>query len=188
MPDYEADGYRYRTDRRNWEAQAYDKSYRQNIYPGNTDGELTYGPARMFDGKKNTVWQSDYSDEGNIPELPYYIVIDMKEKSSIDGFYIANGHGGFRIQHLIVQTTDHSDINISDSNVEWKDLVDLKEGTDDFKAAWRNERFFEFPDGTQSVRYLRLVIPDVSYVNEQEKNQALGRRQALSEFGTFYYK
>ena len=112
----------------------------------------------------------------------------MKEKSSIDGFYIANGHGGFRIQHLIVQTTDHSDINISDSNVEWKDLVDLKEGTDDFKAAWRNERFFEFPDGTQSVRYLRLVIPDVSYVNEQEKNQALGRRQALSEFGTFYYK
>ena len=188
LPDYEADGYRYRTDRRNWEAQAYDKSYRQNIYPGNTDGELTYGPARMFDGKKNTVWQSDYSDEGNIPELPYYIVIDMKEKSSIDGFYIANGHGGFRIQHLIVQTTDHSDINISDFNVEWKDLVDLKEGTDDFKAAWRNERFFEFPDGTQSVRYLRLVIPDVSYVNEQEKNQALGRRQALSEFGTFYYK
>ena len=82
----------------------------------------------------------------------------------------------------------HSDINISDSNVEWKDLVDLEEGTDDFKAAWRNERFFEFPDGTQSVRYLRLVIPDVSYVNEQEKNQALGRRQALSEFGTFYYK
>ncbi len=51
----------------------------------------------------------------------------MKRKAPLMDFYIANGHGGFRIQHLIVQTTDHSDINISDSNVEWKDLVDLKE-------------------------------------------------------------
>lgn len=185
--EYDYSHYQWRTDRTNWTIIALDKDYNTNYQPKDSwsSDDEQYGALKIIDGDKSTAWRSDYSNSKKIPEQPYYIVIDMQKPTQINGFYLANGTMGDKIQHLIVQTTDATDINLNDSEVEWKDLSDLQ-GTD-FKAAWRNERFFEF-DSSKTLRYLRLVIPDVSHVEKKEENKDFERKHTLAEFGTFYYK
>jgi len=184
---YSPSHYRYRSNRVNWEVRAFDMDYNNNDQVDD-NGAIEH----ILDGYKSSLWHSQWRPS-NLP-VPHYIVIDMKNRQQIDGFFFANGHREYRMSHMILETTDADEIDLDDMSVNWYKIAEIR-SVDDFgnysaadgvkpyaeglSGKYHNEQFYEFIN-KKNVRYLRVVIPEVSV-----KNSVL---HTLSEFGTFYYQ
>lgn len=184
---YDGSRYRYKNVRSSWEARAFDKNYNNNDQVSDAGAIQT-----ILDGFKSTRWHSQWSPS-NLP-VPHYIVIDMKNKQQVDGFFFANGERQYRTTHMILQTTDADQIKLDDMNVNWYKIAEIRSAQDfgNYSAAdgvkpygeglsekYHNELFYEFIS-RKNIRYLRVVIPDQSAANSP--------LHTMAEFGTFYYK
>lgn len=193
--------FRYRHNRNLWEAYATDATYENNNEDTEyTDERYSHLVQHLFDGDKSTYWASYLGKNdnklGGQPsklELPYYIVIDMKEAKRIDGLYFVNGSRKY-VSKFIVQTTSSSNINLEDAGVQWHNIATLKQTF----ASPYNEQFLELSH-TVTTRYLRIVITELNLNQtvfatwddedkEKAKNLNSLRYQQFAEFGTFYYK
>lgn len=185
---YNASRYRYKSNRSSWEARAFDKNYNNNDQPDDNGAAVQ----KILDGYKSTYWHSQWRPS-NLP-IPHYIVIDMKNKQQVDGFFFAHGSRDYRIAHMIVQTTDADEIELDDLNVNWYKIAEIRSAQDfgNYNAAdgvkpygeglavkYRNDMFYEFIS-RKNIRYMRVVIPDMSLDNSV--------LHTMAEFGTFYYK
>lgn len=180
---YNTADYLYRHIRTNWEVRAFDANYVDNEQVDDA-GSISY----ILDGFKPSRWHSWW--QGGPRPLPHYIVIDMKNKMDINGFYIANGDREYRASRMIIQTTSEENINLDDINVEWQNIAEMRPADDmhNYSAAdgikpydehpgrYRNERYFEFLQ-KRNVRYLRIVLPEPSTANSN--------LHTMAEFGTF---
>src|SRR5690606_2138038 len=168
---FNTDNYRYRHIRSDWEVKAFDMNYVDNEQIDDA-GSISF----ILDGLKSTRWHSWW--EGGPRPLPHYIVIDMKDKQDVNGFYFANGEREYRASRMIIQTTEEENIRIDDINVPWHDIAEIRpvedmdnyseddgvkpyEGLDKYT---KNERYFEFLN-KQNIRYIRIVLPDQSTAN-----------------------
>src|SRR5690606_38067198 len=116
---YNPVNYRYRHNRSNWEVLSFDAHYVDNEQVDDA------GAIRLIlDGFKSSRWHSRC--RGGSGPLPHYIVIDMKDKQSLDGFDHANGDRGYRASRMIIQTTDQDDIRLNDINGEWRDIAEIR--------------------------------------------------------------
>lgn len=198
---FDASSFRYRHCRDEWEAYATDKTYKNNNEDTEYDkDEYSHKVDLLFDGLKGTYWASYLGKKdnklGGQPskyELPYYIVIDMKDVKNIDGIYFANGTRRY-VSKFKVQMTSSAQIDIDDPDVAWTDVIAL----DQTFASPLNEQFVNLPQRI-NTRYLRIVITeenlnstviDTWKEEDQEKAKKLNslRYQQFAEFGTFYYK
>jgi peptidase M60-like protein len=185
---YDASGYRYKNIRSSWEVRAFDKNYNNNDQPDDNGAAVQ----TILDGNKATYWHSQWRP-ANLP-IPHYIVIDMKNKQQVDGFFFAHGSRNYRVAHMILQTTDADEIDLDDMSVNWYKIAEIRSAQDfgNYSAAdgvkpygeglakkYRNDMFYEFIS-RKNVRYLRVVIPDISLDNSV--------LHTMAEFGTFYYK
>lgn len=175
--------YRYSHIRSNWDIRAFDVNYVDNEQV-NDAGSIRF----ILDGQKASRWHSQW--QGDARPLPHYIVIDMKNKQDIDGFYYANGDREHRASRMIIQTTDAENIRLDDINVEWNKIAELRpiddmhnyspaDGVKPYEGLaghYKNERYFEFLN-TQNLRYIRIVLPDPSTANTN--------LHTMAEFGTF---
>jgi hypothetical protein len=200
---YDTTTYIRRHNRRDWYIMTFGgPNYVENYEPFD-DGNNTVptDPRRMIDGNKGTFWHAAWR---TAVSLPHYIVIDMKEKTTVDGLYIAYGNrGSYRIREMIVQTLDAEADSITNDQIlsrpldtSWSDIAkirayndpDLKnpdslksdrvkphEGLGSNKS--KNELFFEFST-PQELRFIRIYLPKQSLSNSNLHN--------VSEFGTFY--
>lgn len=180
---YNPINYRYRHIRSNWEVRALDANYVDNEQVDDA-GSISF----ILDGLKSSRWHSWW--QGGARPLPHYIVIDMKNKQDVNGFYIANGERQYRASRMIIQTTNEENISLDDINVEWQNIAELRpiddmhnySPTDGLKpyaehpSRYRNERYFEFLQ-KQNFRYIRIVLPDPSTANSN--------LHTMAEFGTF---
>lgn len=184
--------WKYRVGRTDWDAIA---TYADNYGTSNedTDGKRTV--SNLFDNNISTYWGSKLKkDDANLA-LPYYIIIDMKKATQINGIYFANGWdrcvSGFKVQTL---ATD-GDIHLDDSAHEpWQDWGIVTQTLADSK---RNEKFVEFASARRT-RYIRLVFENSNlYVRPDETlkptdakwfdNNHRNRIQRLAEFGVWHY-
>lgn len=198
---YDESSFRYRHNRSNWEAFATEATYQKNNEDIEYDrDEWKKTVDNLFDGNKDTYWASYLGKNDNALggqpstlELPYYIVIDLKENRDIDGFYFANGSSKW-VSSFVIQTTSGSGFALDDKNVQWTDIAGLKQTF----ASPRNEQFINLPQRI-NVRYIRIVISELNLNStvidtwedeDQERAKRLNslRFQQFSEFGTFYYK
>lgn len=183
---YNPPNYRYRHNRSNWDVLSFDAHYVDN------EQEDDAGSVRfILDGFKSSLWHSWW--RGGARPLPHYVVIDMKDRQNLDGFYYANGHRQYRASRMIIQTTDQEDIRLNDINVEWYNIAEIRPMSDihNYSPAdgvkpyeglfgqYQNERYFEFVT-RQNVRYIRIMLPDRSTANSD--------LHTMAEFGTYYYK
>lgn len=196
---YDKSRFRYRHNRTQWEIWATEKNYKESNEDTEYDNERSFKIARLLlDGDLTTYWHSylskkDKKEEQDSPcELPYYLVIDMKEAQTIDGFFFGNGSheylSGFKVQY-----TTASGFELNDNSVQWQDLMAVSQDT---YSALYNQRFYDLAAPVQT-RYLRIVITDpnllVPNAKKPEDVKAFetyhkNRRQSLAEFGTYYYK
>lgn len=193
--------FRYRHNRDNWEAYATDATYTKNNEDIEYDrDEYKRIVANLFDGNKGSCWASYLAKKDNslggqpsTLELPYYIVIDLKENQDIDGLYFANGSNKL-VSSFIIQTTSATGFALDDTNVQWSTIAELKQTF----ASPRNEQFIDLSQRI-NTRYLRIVITELNLNStvidtwkeaDQEKAKKLNslRHQQFAEFGTFYYK
>lgn len=184
--DYHPVDYRYRHIRSGWEVRSFDAHYVDNEQVDDA-GAI----ALILDGQKSTRWHSWW--RGGARPLPHYIVIDMKNRQQVDGFYYANGEREYRASRMIIETTDQENIRMDDINVVWRKIGELRPASDmqNYSAAdgvkpyeglmgrYRNERYFEFLN-RQNIRYIRVVLPNRSTANSD--------LHTMAEFGTYFYK
>lgn len=193
--------FRYRHNRSEWEAYATDATYKNdNEDTEYSDERYAHLVQHLFDGDKTTYWASYLGKKdnklGGQPcklELPYYIVIDMKDAKKIDGLYFVNGKGKY-VSKFTVQTNSETGINIDDANVEWHDIATLNQTF----ASPFNEQFIDLSQPV-TTRYLRIVITELNLNQttfdtwkDEDKDKANKlnslRYQQFAEFGTYYYK
>lgn len=198
---YDKSTFRHRINRTEWELYTTDKDY---THDGNEDTEYDneysyHSAANLLDGDVNSYWESyqkpekkDKNRRDSPYELPYYIVIDMKEAQQMDGFYFANGFkvmSGFQLQ-----ATTQIGFDLYDKNVQW---TTLKTVTQTSSTALFNERFIDF-DTPVNTRYLRIMITDNNLYlvpNAEEfpddwkdfNDLHKFRLQSFAEFGAYQY-
>jgi hypothetical protein len=179
--------YKYRSDRTNWSIAAFDKNYLNNDQPGGDNQQIQ----NLIDGKKSTYWHTQW--RGSVLPRPHYVVIDMKSKQQVDGFFFAYGEREYRASRIIIQTTDQADFELGDLSVNWYKIAELRpmadmanystaDGVKPYEGLSRkysNEQYFEFLT-KKNIRYIRVMLPDLNLVNSAHNTMA--------EFGTFYYK
>lgn len=184
---YDGSNYRYRHNRTGWAVRAFDRDYNDNEQADDQNGRIDV----ILDGYKSTRWHSWWRNTGARP-LPFYIVIDMKNKQDIDGVFYANGNKQYPPSHMIFQTTDEEGFDLQDNDIEWYQIGELRSEEDmgNYSAAdgfkpysglerhSRNEKYFDFI-ARKNIRYIRIVFPDLSL-----NNSAL---HTMGEFGTYYY-
>jgi hypothetical protein len=183
--------YKYRHNRSRWDIETLDKDYFENEEPAKSNQDKE----NMLDGDKSTYWHSAYSDNVS-PQLPFYIVVDMKDKTTINGIYFANGERGYKSRRFIIETTAENDIELNDINVTWTKIAEIRpyydmnnysivDGVKPHEGLMYslNEKFFEFIT-PQNIRYIRITIPEASFSDSEGTVSHI----TLAEFGTFYYK
>lgn len=192
----DAGQFRHRVDRSSWEILAVDGQGRSN-----DDKDNGLGAENLLDGVKNgdkSCWRNYLSGDDSPYELPYYIVINMKQNVNIDGFYFANGNvwNGTFVSGFTVQTTNSSGFSLNEHDKQtWHNLGEVGTSSAPQKKTF-NEQFFKFQNSSHNVRYLRLIFdkPNLATLESTGKSQAdfdkyhWNRRQMMAEFGVYYYK
>lgn len=198
---FDKDSYRYRYIRTDWAGYATESTYkyRNEDTEYDTEGEKKR-VANLFDGNKSTYWHSYlkpynkiYGGQQSSYQLPYYIVVDMKDNLDLDGVWIANGRSP-KISKFKIQTTSASEFLLDEPGIEWTDVAEFSQTL----TSPYNEQFFDFPERI-NARYLRIVFAEENLnsllfdtwdAKEQKTCKALNslREQEFAEFGTFYYK
>lgn len=196
---YDQSRFRYRHNRTQWEIFATDKTYQKTNEDTEYNNESSFKTANLLlDGNLATAWHSylgkgDKNGQQDSPyELPYYLVIDMKEMQTIEGFFFGNGSNEY-LSGFKVQYTTTTDFEPEDDSVQWQDLKSVSQTKAD---ALYNLRFYDLDTPVQT-RYLRIVITDPNVLSpnadkpedvEALENYHKHRRQCFAEFGTYYYK
>lgn len=184
--DFPSNGYHYRHNRTDWEIYALDANGSDNYTSGQS-------PDRLLDGSKSTGWTSYDNNDTSTPPLPYYLFIDMKETTDINGVFLAGNTSNKAVTKLIVETPVNQGGIIKDpldDNITWREIMQIDSIAHPELLKISNESFYDFPSKEQ-VRYLRIKIPDnnrTSYWNEIDMSHFKFRVQSFTEFGTFYYK
>jgi hypothetical protein len=178
VTEYNNPRYPYRHNRKGWEVFSLDA----NLAPNTADTRV---PERIIDGSKSTTWHSIYST--GMPALPYYLFIDMKEKKTIDGFFLVSGNTPYPMSKVIIETPEDENIGelFASEDTNWKTIMELD--SVQLQSHLKSERFFEFPS-RKNVRYLRIKLPEINSGVHAPENINNERIQELAEFGTFYYK
>lgn len=195
--NYAKASFRFRNNRAGWTIYATDSSYVHDNYDMEySDSKDHKTPENLLDGSRSTIWRSylakndkNLGGQDSPYSLPYYIIIDMQKSLPIDGFFFINGN----ISKFIVQTTDASDIELSDENVNWRTIGSVSQS----QGFHPNEQFVDFGSRI-TARYLRIVIsevnlsqlkPDASQSEiDKYNNLHQNRKMEFSEFGTYYYQ
>src|SRR5690606_8801893 len=116
---YHINVYRYNHDLNYYEVLSYEQ------YNSDKNEEVRdQGVRNILDGYKSSYWNTKWVG-GTLP-LPHYLVIDMKSKQQIDGFFFANGERQYRPSRMIIETTDAENIELSDMEVEWYKIAELR--------------------------------------------------------------
>lgn len=184
--------WKYRVCRDAWEALA---TYAGNYGVSNEDDTNKKTIGNLFDNSLSTYWGSYLKKDDATYALPYYIIIDMKTATKLNGIYFANGWdrcvSSFKVQTLA--TT--ADIHIDDSDKEnWQDWGMVSQS---ISNSLRNEKFVEMPS-VRTTRYIRLVFDKENlYVRPDETlkptdakwfdSNHRNRIQRLAEFGVWRY-
>ena len=71
-----------------WEIYALDANGSDNFNSGQS-------PDRLLDSDKSTGWTSYYNNDTSTPPLPYYLFIDMKETTDVNGVFLAGNNSDF---------------------------------------------------------------------------------------------
>lgn len=180
--------FRLRQDRTAWQAFATSETNYGSL------NEDEAQPARnLFDGSLDTYWNSYLNNEYTEYQLPFYIIIDMRRATAMQGIYFANG-GAKCVSHFRVQTLSRTDdINIDDSAEEqWREWGEVTRTIDDYV---RIEQFVAMPT-PRTARYLRLVFDRQNLYGrpDAEKDPAYAadwwakgwdRAQRFAEFGVW---
>lgn len=197
VQDYDVANHPVRVNRYEWEILALDSA-------GNVNEDTEYKNEKdklfadnLIDGNPYTYWSSYLSPwENNYQDsprsLPYYVIIDMGQSQTMDGFYYANGNVRC-VSSFKVQATEATGFDLKEHELqEWHDIGQVSQTS---VSGLKNERFVGFDKGRVSARYLRLVF-DKPNLYEPSETDSLGmfekyhqyRQQKFSEFGTYYKK
>jgi len=184
--------WKYRVDRSRWNALATSKADYGSTNE-DTDNEMTV--ANLFDNSLWTYWRNELKKSDAYIQLPYYVIIDMKQAQTLNGIYFANG-GDRCVSHFKVQVmASTSDFELEDTeNAEWKDWGEVNQN---LTNSLRNEKFVEFSSPC-TTRYLRLVFDRENlYIRPDEASKPTDaasfdklhqkRYQRLAEFGVWHY-
>ena len=149
-------------------------------------------PDRLLDSDKSTGWTSYYNNDTSTPPLPYYLFIDMKETTDVNGVFLAGNNSDFAATKLIIETPVNQDIinDPLDENIVWREIVQIDSIAHPELPNIKSEGFYDFPSKEQ-VRYLRIKLPEPNRNdnwNETDMSRFRFRVQSFTEFGTFYYK
>lgn len=103
-----------------WEIYALDANGSDNFNSGQS-------PDRLLDSDKSTGWTSYYNNDTSTPPLPYYLFIDMKETTDVNGVFLAGNNSDFAATKLIIETPVNQDIinDPLDENIVWRKLCRL---------------------------------------------------------------
>ena len=183
--DFPSNGYHYRHNRADWEIYALDANGSDNFNSGQS-------PDRLLDSDKSTGWTSYYNNDTSTPPLPYYLFIDMKETTDVNGVFLAGNNSDFAATKLIIETPVNQDIinDPLDENIVWREIVQIDSIAHPELPNIKSEGFYDFPSKEQ-VRYLRIKLPEPNRNdnwNETDMSRFRFRVQSFTEFGTFYYK
>lgn len=187
--DIDASKFKYKVGRSRWEIMALDKD-------GHLNEANNYPAANLIDNNKGSSWCNFMKGDDSPYELPYYILIDMGQYETIDGFYFANGYNGDKVTGFKVQTTSGNNFHLQEHAHEtWTTLGEVGTAAAPQNGHF-NEQFFKFQNGPHTVRYLRLVFdrPNNLTPEKMDKTQAYfdknhySRRQEMYEFGVYYYR
>jgi len=184
--------WKYRADRRAWSALATSQA---NYGSVNEDEDSKMTVSNLFDNSLYTYWRNEVKKEDAYIELPYYVVIDMRQAQSLNGVYFANGWDRC-VSHFKVQTlSTTADLDLEETeNADWKDWGEVTQNSIDWL---RNEKFVEF-SSSRTTRYLRLVFDKENLYNRPDEvtkpTDAANfdklhkkRYQKLAEFGAWHY-
>lgn len=174
--NYDGSAYPHRHNRSAWTVKAYDKYYTAN------------GAAEaLIDSEKETRWTA--KEDGNGPDLPYYLIFDMAEMTDINGVYFANGESDDRMADIHVEYLDGTTSDPNDPDAPWTTLLQITDA-DEVKTNLNNERFYGC--AKKQVQYLRVKIANPSarnldHMTEEDKRKK-EKCHSLAEFGTYYIK
>jgi len=115
-------GYRYFTDRTDWNGWGLDANLTDNW-----DQSNNRPVSRIIDGDIGTFWHSEWNTNfGGARPVPHYVVFDLKQETKIDGFYIATGTGsGMQVARRVIfeilenQFEDLDNYFIYDPSLPW---------------------------------------------------------------------
>ena len=184
--DFPSNGYHYRHNRTDWEIYALDANGSDNFNSGQS-------PDRLLDSDKSTGWTSYYNNDTSTPPLPYYLFIDMKETTDVNGVFLTGNNSDLAATKLIIETpVNQGEIieNPLDDNIAWREIMQVDSIAYPELPYTKNEGFYDFPSKEQ-VRYLRIKLPDPNRNdnwNETDMSRFKFRQHSFTEFGTFYYK
>ena len=184
--------WKYRVDRSYWNALATSQADYGSTNE-DADGKMTV--AKLFDNSLDSYWRNELKKGDAYIQLPYYVIIDMKQAQALNGIYFANG-GSRCVSHFKVQVlSSTSDLMLEDTEkADWKDWGEVNQT---LSNSLRNEKFVEFHTPC-TTRYLRLVFdkenlymrPDEVKKPKDAANfdkQHQKRYQRLAEFGVWHY-
>lgn len=186
VTDFSSEGYRYRNNRADWTISALDANGSDN-FSSNKNAD------RLLDADRSTDWTSYDNNDKNTPPLPYYLFIDMKETTDINGVFLAGNNNDKGVTKLIIETPVNQGEIIKDPldrNIVWREIMQIDSIAHPELLKIKNESFYDFPSREQ-VRYLRIKLPDPnrkSDWNETDMTNFKFRVQSFNEFGTYYYK
>lgn len=193
VKNIDAGSFRYRVDRSSWTYLSIDKEGQEN-----EDSKNNHYTSYLFDGNKNTYWRNYLNGDDSPYEQPYYVIIDMGKYVNIDGFFFANGSAKYNamVSGFTVQTTNSTGFDLEDYDKQtWITLGQVGTSSSPQKMTF-NEQFFKFQNSSHNVRYLRLVFDKPNLFTPKSTGKTpedfekyhWNRRQAMAEFGVYYYK